>query len=148
MTNTLLRLIAFDAEDLGVVSAHVQDAVLRVQDMAFDQKARIFALLANRFDWTCMVLDGKPCRRRTVLNVRNVVGVRSRGVELEQSGQVLNLLAVTFEETNAPAGDVALHFSGGNGVCLSVECLEATLSDLGEAWQTGDCPKHDLREEN
>jgi hypothetical protein len=147
MADPLLRLIAFDTEDLGVVSAHIQDSVLRVGDMAFDANTRVFALLANRFDWNCMARDGQPCRRRAALEIHNVHHVRSRGLDMQKPDQVLNLLAVTFEQSQEPAGDVVLHFSGDAGARLSVECLEAVLCDLGETWQTKACPRHETASE-
>ncbi len=47
-----LKLIALDADDLKVISAHLQDAVLRVGDIAYLPRERRFAALGNRFDWT------------------------------------------------------------------------------------------------
>jgi hypothetical protein len=55
---------------------------------------------------------------------------------------VLNLLAVEFEETDAPAGVVTLTFSGGGALRLEVECLEAELADLGPSWPAGCRPVH------
>ena len=46
-----LKLIALDAEDLRVISAHLQDAVLRVGDMVYLPNEKRFVALANRFDW-------------------------------------------------------------------------------------------------
>jgi len=57
---------------------------------------------------------------------------------------VLNLLAVEFSETDAPSGVVTLTFSGGPGIRLEVECLEAELADLGPSWITAACPAHSL----
>ena len=37
-----LRLLALDAEDLALVSAHVQDAVLRVGDLAYLPRKKAF----------------------------------------------------------------------------------------------------------
>ena len=59
-----------------------------------------------------------------------------------EKDQVLNLLAVSFEETDQPAGVVTLMFSGGAALRLEVECLEAELADLGPAWVTECCPAH------
>ena len=148
MSDAPLRLIAFDEEDLAIVSAHAQDAVLRVQDMAFEPESRIFALLASRFGWSGDDTEqSQPCRCLSALEVRNVTKVRSRGVDMEKGDDVLNLLAVTFEADSPPSGDVVLHFSGGGAIRLTVECLETTLCDMGEAWQTSGCPHHDLPEE-
>ena len=55
---------------------------------------------------------------------------------------MLNLLAVEFAETDAPAGVVTLTFSGGPALRLEVECLEAELADLGPTWTAAGCPAH------
>ena len=55
---------------------------------------------------------------------------------------LLNLLAVEFTETDAPAGVVTLMFSGGAALRLEVECLEVELADLGPVWTTTCCPIH------
>ena len=56
--------------------------------------------------------------------------------------EVLNLLAVEFQETEAPSGLILLSFSGGATLRLEVECLEAELADLGPTWSTTACPCH------
>jgi len=56
--------------------------------------------------------------------------------------EVLNLLAVEFQETEAPSGVIVLSFSGGATLRLEVECLEAELADLGPTWSTAVCPCH------
>ena len=55
---------------------------------------------------------------------------------------VLNLLAVEFNETDAPAGTVTLIFSGGAALRLEVECLECELADLGPTWTAAARPAH------
>lgn len=54
-----LKLIALDAEDLAVVSAHLQDAVLKVADMAYLPREKRFAMLVNRFDWASVIKGAK-----------------------------------------------------------------------------------------
>jgi hypothetical protein len=47
----LLKLAALDAEDLTVISAHLQDAVLNVADLTFLAAEHRFVLALRRFDW-------------------------------------------------------------------------------------------------
>lgn len=143
---TDLKLIALDTEDLEVVSAHVQDAVLKVEDMGFAQADRRFALLINRFDWTSTGARGKGERRRAALRFDHVTAARTAGFNPDAPDGVLELLAITFAETEAPAGTVTLDFAGGGSLALDVECLEARLHDLGAAWAAKAVPAHDLSE--
>jgi hypothetical protein len=59
-----------------------------------------------------------------------------------QKDGILNLLAIEFAETDAPAGTVTLVFSGGATLRLEVECLEAELADMGSSWAAAACPCH------
>ena len=61
---TQLKLIALDEEDLSVVSSHLQDAVMRVSDMAYLPSQQRFAAIVNRFDWEKAVkTDGEKATR-------------------------------------------------------------------------------------
>ena len=144
---TDLKLIALDAEDLAVLSAHLQDAVLKVQDMAWLQRERRFAALVSRFDWAAALSAGKrarkPQRRRAALRFERVTAARLQGIEPKAKDQVLVLLAIVFEAGAAsPGGTVTLQFAGGAAIRLDVECIEAELRDLGAAWAARSRPDH------
>lgn len=141
MAETPLRLLAFDAEDLAVMSAHLQDAVLQASDMAYLARERRFALVCNRFDW-CAADTGACQRRRTGLRFEKVTAVRAKRVP--KGGDVaLELLAVRFGPDEKPAGTIELVFAGGAALRLTVECIEAALDDLSPAWQAETTPAHD-----
>lgn len=139
-----LKLIALDPEDLRVLSCHLQDAVIRVGDMAYLKQELRFAAIANRFDWERAVKDdaGAYQRRRAGLRFERVSAARIQGFDLKQKDMVLELLAVTFETGEEPSGAITLHFAGGGAVRLEVECIEAELRDLGAAWRTRTKPVH------
>ena len=135
-----LKLLALDSEDLDVISATTQDAVVRVGDMGYAKADRRFALLMNRFAWE----EGTkvPQRKRAVLHFDRVNDVKVQGIDLNAVDGVLDLLAVTFTITDEPAGHIDLDFAGGGTVRLHVECLEARLQDLGAAWAAKATPAH------
>jgi len=136
-----LKLLALDQEDLDVVSAHTQDAVVRVGDMGYARADRRFALLMNRFDWTA---SGSKTgqRKRAAIHFDRVQGARCSGIDLNARDGVLELLAITFEPTNDPSGVVELKFAGGGTIRLDVECLEVRMQDLGAAWAAKLKPQH------
>jgi hypothetical protein len=136
-----LKLMVLDADDLAIVSAHLQDAIAKVGDMAYLPAEKRFAMLLNRFDWTTA---GKPepVRKRSGIHFERVLAAKMKGIDLSKRDTVLNLLAVEFEEQEAPSGAVTLHFSGDGAIRLEVECLEAALSDLGPQWPAQKCPCH------
>lgn len=149
-----LKLIALDADDLAVISAHLQDAVLRVGDIAYLPRERRFAAVANRFDWLDALDPVRAAakrgperfqRRRTGLRFERVLSAKVHALDLKDKKATLALLSVTFTPRNgpdSPDGDVTLTFSGGAAIRLEVECLEAELKDLGAAWSAKQSPEH------
>jgi hypothetical protein len=137
----MLRLTALDVEDLAVISAQMQDAVLLAGDMRYDPKRRQFVLLANRFAWD---ETDTPQRRRTGLHFDRVLAAKTLNMRHLEKDEVLSLLSVTFAESDAPSGEVLLSFSDGATVRLTVECLECQMSDLGPAWAAKAVPQHPL----
>ncbi|MCW5720965.1 MAG: DUF2948 family protein [Devosia sp.] len=139
-----LKLLALDPEDLEVVSAHVQDAVIRVSDMGYAKGDRRFALLMNRFDWTSSLPRGKGLRKRAGLHFNAVHHVAYAGFDPNAHEGVLELLAIAFAPTDAPSGIIELRFAGGGTVRLGVDYIEARLADLGAAWAAAAKPQHSL----
>lgn len=138
-----LKFVVLDEEDLEIASAHLQDAVLRVSDVLWRPQEKRVVVALNRFDWEGAQGENPEYRRRrAALRFERVLACKCRNVDPARKDAVLNLLAVEFEETNAPSGAVIFTFSGGATVRLEVECLEAELADLGPTWTTTLCPHH------
>lgn len=150
-----LKLFALDKDDIEVVSAHVQDALVKVADIFWRPREHRFVMALNRFDWINAVDPGVAAkavnknadipdyrRCRTALRFERVVACKCRGLDQNKKDATLNLLAVEFTERDAPAGTVTLTFSGGGAIRLEVECLEAELADLGEVYAAVACPDH------
>ena len=138
-----LKLIALDKDDIEIVSAHLQDAVVKVGDIVWLPAEKRLVLGLNRFDWEACG-EASPCyqRRRTALRFERVLAFRCRKVSQAAKDEVLNLLAVEYAETDAPSGTVTLIFSGGAALRLEVECLECELADLGPTWTAAARPAH------
>ncbi len=145
-----LKLVAFDKDDIEVVSAHVQDALVKVADIFWQPREHRYVMALNRFDWMNAV-DANGAkdanspdyrRRRTALRFERVLACTRRGLDQTHKDALLNLLAVEFAERDPPSGIVTLTFSGGGAIRLEVECLEAELADLGEVFSAVACPDH------
>lgn len=139
-----LKLAALDEKDLEIISAHVQDAVMKVSDLTFRPAERRFLAAMNRFAWEKKTsLFSRPAeRRRSVLHFDGVVRVRTQAIDQSRGDEVLSLLAIRFTPTEQPAGVIELVFSGGSSARLDVEYVEARLTDLGAAWETHSRPVH------
>ena len=123
-----LNLGAEDADDLKVISALVQDAVLPANEMQWRAKERRFALLLNRFRWE----DGgqRPERVQSVLTIDEVTGVSSQGIDRKDKDMILSLLSVDFEAGEDGTGHILLTLAGDGVIRLSVEALGASLKDV------------------
>ncbi len=146
-----LKLIALGKDDLNVISAHVQDAVVRSADIEVHLREKLVAIPMNRFAWETPSsrrwLFKKHERRRSVLHFSTVLSVKSRSVDRQDSDQILSLLSVTFApsaDKDDPSGTIDLTFSGGSAIVLEVECIEAQISDLGAAWSATNKPRHSI----
>jgi len=140
MAENRRKLIALDGEDLQVLSAHCQDAVMKAADMQYVAREKRMIIEMNRFIGE--KIDGKPERRRSVLHFERVEKVSSQGLNPKEKGKVLNLLAIVFNPADSPAGDIDLVFSGDITVRLQVECIEAQLADMQASWSASSQPRH------
>lgn len=128
-----LRLRALDAEDLAVISALAQDAVLSAADMRWEKSRRRFALLVNRYRWEDAeraTRAGDHERVRALLVIEDVQHVRSSGLPQGESDLVLSLLSLGWEPGEDGTGQVVLTFAGDGALALSVEALEVLLQDV------------------
>ncbi|MGB8814618.1 MAG: DUF2948 family protein [Paracoccaceae bacterium] len=129
-----LYLGAQDANDLGVISALVQDAVFPVAEMTFRRAKRQFALLVNRFRWEDRDAADRAARGyervQSVLMLADVRGVRTSGLDRTDRETVLSLLSVTWEAGPDGTGTVILTLAGDGVIAVDVESLDATLKDV------------------
>jgi hypothetical protein len=141
-----LKLRAEDPDDLAVISACLQDALVPVRDLAYDPVDRTFLFVANRFRWE----DGlrpaaadEPGYLRVLCGVtfREVTGVAYSGFRRSDDGRILSLLAI-----RADNGGVRLEFSGGPAIRIATARILCHARDLGEPWPTQWQPRHDQDE--
>ena len=124
-----LRLIAFDAEDLQVVSAMTQDAVWPAAQMAWHSKERRFAVLLNRFRWEAHSASQAE-RVQSVLSFEDVKAVQTQGFDQRDSDLILSLLSITFIPATDGTGTCLLTLAGDGAIRLEVEALQAGLRDV------------------
>jgi len=138
-----LKLRAEDDEDLAVVSAFLQDALLPVAEMVYLPAEQRFVLVANRFMWERPPVDKKGHSERTLTGISfdGVTAVQVRGFERSQSDRILQVLAVR----SAP-GAIIFEFSGADAMRLEVGRILCHLEDIGEPWPTPWRPRHPLDE--
>ncbi len=146
MTARPLRLLARDAEDVAVISAALQDAVVRVGDIRWSRRERSLTLALNRYCWEAEAGGpaGAARRVRAGLQLGGVTAVKARNLRRDAADAVLDLLAITFEAGEPPGGTVFVAFADGGDLAVEVECIDAALADLSAPWPTRRKPGHDV----
>jgi hypothetical protein len=136
-----LKLAAADAEDLQVLSARLQDAVLKLKNVSWQPKKRRFATVVNRLQWEA----GGQTRVRAGLHFDGVLKVQSQRVKLGADEAVVSLLAISFTPNGNedPGGVIELVLAGGGAFRLTVECVDAELADMTSSWTARGTPDHE-----
>ena len=144
MVTKNLKLIARTKEDLRVVSAHLQDSIASVSDIAHLKKNKIFLMQLNRFMWEDVEkgVFRKNKRIRTILKFENVVKVHSKNITQSKKDKFLDFL--TIESNLMPDNnyEMKIVFAGDSILKVITEVIEVTLDDQGDAWETKNMPKH------
>lgn len=131
-----LRLLAEDADDLQIISAALQDAILRPVDIVWEKSARTLTIAFSRFCWEC-----GETRVMCAMQFGDVLAVKSRRLSRSPDAS-LELLALDFIPTETPGGKVILMFAGGGDLRIDVECLDAVVTDISERWPARVAPTH------
>jgi hypothetical protein len=155
-----LRLRAEDEEDLAVISACLQDALVTVRDVAYDPGAGVFVLVANRFRWEdCPGANRSAPFERTLCGITfdQVTAACYRGFNRGEKDGILVLLAIHLMP-DAPPSDgglpgeagpgmtIDLEFAGGAQIRLTAASLCVRARDFGDPWPTSRQPLHALDE--
>src|ERR1700750_1679598 len=128
-----LKMIALDADDLAVISTHVQDARVQTADIIWRQSEKRLVVGMSRLDWE-QTLSGGTTPRRLISALRfdRVLACKSRHIDLDAPPDTaLELLGIEFHPGGAPGGSVVLWFNEAGALRLDFECLECELADLG-----------------
>ena len=139
-----LKLIAKTDEDLRVISAHLQDSIVKTSDIANLKKNKIFLMQLNRFMWEDIEkgVFRKNKRIRTILKFENVLKVTSKNVNQKKNDRFLDFLAIETFKMPDKNYEMNLIFSGDTIIKLVAEAIEVTLDDQGSPWESKNKPKH------
>tara|TARA_B100000963_G_C22632385_1_gene675666 strand:+ start:2658 stop:3101 length:444 start_codon:yes stop_codon:yes gene_type:complete len=139
-----LKLIAKTEDDLRVVSAHLQDSIASISEIAKLEKNKIFLMQLNRFMWEDIEkgVFRKNKRIRTVLKFENVIKVHSKNIDQAKKDKFLDFLAIETKKMPDNNYEMKIVFAGDSIIRVISEVVDVTLDDQGEAWDTKNIPKH------
>jgi hypothetical protein len=155
-----LKLRTEDAEDLDIVSACLQDAIVPLGDIEYLPQEKRVVLIASRFRWencpeTADMPPDAPERSGAAGDAGFAAGgrvyervncgvafegvetLRRRGIDLRDRSRMLELLGMRVEATA-----VTLEFAGEAALRLEGARITCRLSDLGDPWPTPWRPRH------
>ena len=139
-----LKLIARTEEDLRIISAHLQDSIVSMENIASLKKNRIFLMQLNRFMWEDVEkgVFRKNKRIRTILKFDNVIEVNSKNINQKSKDKFLDFLAIECNQMPDENYEMKLIFFGDSVIKVVAEVIEVALDDQGEPWDTKNKPKH------
>ena len=141
-------LLATDAEDLAVISALVQDALLTPAQVRYDRRRRRLALLLNRFCWEprADTPPDAPARVRSLLAIGDVLRVEAQGIGKDHPDTILSILAIDHSRGHDGTATLTIHLAGDGALRLTVECVDLVLRDVSPPWRasTGRAPSHNV----
>ena len=141
-----LKLLATSDEDLRVVAAHLQDAIVSVRDIANLKKNRIFLIQLNRFMWEDIEkgVFRKNKRIRTILKFDNVISVLSKNINIKDDKGFLDFLTIESNLLTDKSYEIKLIFSGDSVIRIKAEVIDVSLDDQGSPWESKTQPKHEF----
>ena len=141
-----LKLLAASNDDLRVIAAHLQDAIVSAKDIANLKKNRIFLIQLNRFMWEDVEkgVFRKNKRIRTILKFDNVISVLSKNINLKVDKNFLDFLTIESDLLPDKTYEIKLIFSGNAVIKIKAEVIDVTLDDQASSWETKTQPKHDF----
>ena len=139
-----LKLIARTEQDINVVSAHLQDSIANISDIANLEKNKIFLMQLNRFMWEDVEkgIFRKNKRIRTILKFENVLKVHAKNINQSKKDKFLDFLAIETIKMPDNNYEMKIVFAGDAIIRVISEVIEVTLDDQGDAWDTKNMPKH------
>ena len=140
-----LRLIAKTDEDVRVISAHLQDSIVKTSDIASLRRNKIFLIQLNRFMWEDVEkgVFRKNKRIRTVLKFENILEVTAKNINQRKGDRFLDFLAIETLKMPDKNYEMKLIFAGDIVIKLVTEAIDVTLDDQGSPWESKNKPKHE-----
>ena len=122
-----LKLIARTEEDLRVVSAHLQDAIVNITDIA-NLKNKIVLMQLSRFMWEDVEkgVFRKNKRIRTILKFENVMNIYSKNIIQSKKDKFLDFLTIETNKMPDNNYEMKIVFAGDSIIRIISEVIEVT----------------------
>tara|TARA_B110000967_G_C18724794_1_gene479529 strand:+ start:387 stop:785 length:399 start_codon:yes stop_codon:yes gene_type:complete len=127
----LSKIIANDYEGLQIISACCAGAEVRVDDIKYLKKSKVFLLSLNRYKIETGSEDKKV---NSICKFEFVDSVKSKNIKQDNLEQTLELINIDYLKNNN-IYEISLIFTHNSYITLSTEIIEITLDDLNKTTQ-------------
>ena len=141
-----LKLIGKNIEDLKTISAYCQDSIVKIRDLAYLKKNKVFIIMLSRFMWEDIekgVLRNYK-RIKSVLKFNFIENVLVKNISQQQKDRNLELLTIKVYSNQENMYEINLIFSGNGILLLKSEEIDVMLDDQEYYWEVKHSPKHKL----
>ena len=141
-----LKLIGKNIEDLKTISAYCQDSIVKIKDLIYLKKNKIFIMMLGRFMWDDIEkgVFRNYKRIKSVLKFNFIEKVLAKNINQQQKNRNLELLAIKSSYNENNLYDINLIFSGNSMILLRSDEIDVMLDDQEYFWEVKHSPKHKI----
>ena len=141
-----LKLIGKNIEDLKTISAYCQDSIVKIKDIAYLKKNKIFIMMLNRFMWEDVEkgVFRNYKRIKSVLKFNFIESVLAKNINQQQKNRNLELLTIKSNYKQNYLYDINLIFSGNAIILLKSEEIDVLIDDQEYFWEVKHFPQHEI----
>ena len=141
-----LKLIGKNLEDLKTISAYCQDSIIKIKDLIYLKKNKIFIMKLSRFMWEDIEkgVFRNYKRIKSVLKFNFIEIILAKNINQQQKNRNLELLAIKSNYNQNNLYDINLIFSGNSIILLKSEEIDVMLDDQEYFWEVKHFPKHKI----
>ena len=123
----LAKIIARDANGLQVISACCSDSKVKIEDIKFLKKNKIFLLLIKRIKKE----KNSEETTKSIVKFEYIASVKSKNINQNNNSDILELLGIDLFRDKKNY-NISIYFKNNAFITLSSEMLEVTLEDQSE----------------
>ena len=125
----LSKIIARDNEGLQMISACCAGTEIKVSDIKYLQKNKVFLLSLKR---SKVETENKDKKVNSICKFEFVDNVKSKNIKQEDPDKKLELISIDYLKNNDNY-EINLMFTNNAYITLSTEIIEVTLDDQNKA---------------
>ena len=121
----LKKIIARSAEDLQIISACCSEGKVKINDIKYLKKNKIFLIYINRF---AKEIENSSNKINSIIRFEYIQASKSKNIDQKKQNQDLELISIDiFKKNNI--FEITLLFMNNKIITLTAEIIEVTLED-------------------